>query len=128
MKAENRQNNVFVCIHAKLLLRMLNLTCSTEQTHCPGVKEREEIEEVGVGGGVEAITCTDVVALPLLSEGPAALGAVGIRHTESCPSLPALPTGGRTHAPGRPLLSSWITCRGSEHAKLPYTERGCWCT
>lgn len=76
------------------------------------------------GWRVKVITWTDcrIVALALFAEGPTALGAVRIRHTEPSPSLPALPTGGRTDAPGRPLFRRWITCQGAEHRKLPYPE------
>lgn len=64
-----------------------------------------------VGGSRHTWADGRVVALSLLPERAAALGAVGRRHAEPGPGLPALPTGGRTHAPGGPLLSCRVTCQ-----------------
>ena len=53
-----------------------------------------------------------VVAGAVLAERPGALSAVGGGDTEACPTLPALPTGDGTRAPGGPLINHGLHCRG----------------
>lgn len=53
-----------------------------------------------------------VVALSLFPERAAALSAVGRRHTEPGPCLPALPAGSWTHTPWGPFLCCRVTCWG----------------
>lgn len=64
-----------------------------------GVQQRAWQEQGGDGGRLTWTDCR-VVTRSLLSQRPTTLGAVGGGHTETCATLPALPTCGRTHTPG----------------------------
>lgn len=67
-------------------------------------------------------THSGVVAQPLLPQGPAALRAVGGRHTEARASLPALTAGAGAHAPRGPLLGRGVTC-----GPRPTASQACCC-
>ena len=79
--------------------RGIHRGCNTDTWACDARVTR-------AGSGVVAHAC--------FPQGAAAQRPVGRGNAWSCPHLPALPTGKRTHTPLRPLLSSGVTWRETQ--------------